>query len=144
VRMSAAAVASTVFFTVPLFLVRPNSTAERTTPPSAAANAPAVAAANLGSPLAPTAEITAPPAVNTVSVVTATELAVESTPVLQPLRAQPVRTRPHAQRSPVLKARANVRTDPAPSSFKRRLVRFFSGVGRYAVKPFPSINIKGD
>jgi len=139
VRMSAAAVASTVFFTVPLFLVRPNPSAQRSPEPPTPVAAPAIPAVSLDSQPAPPAEIAPPAVIKTVSVVTATELAPESTPVLQPVRAEAVLPRTHAQRSPVVSARANVKTNPAQSSFKHRLARFFSGVGKYAVKPFPTV-----
>jgi hypothetical protein len=137
-RMSAAAVASTVFFTVPLFLVRANPATQPAAPSPATAPAPAVVA-DLAPPSATTAEIASPPVANTVSVVTSTEFAVASKPALQPAR-------PHAraQRAPELRARANVSASPAQPSFKRRLVRFFSGIGKYTVKPFPTVNIKGD
>jgi hypothetical protein len=143
VRMSAAAVASTIFFTVPLFLVRSNGTAERTAQSPPTDSTPAVAATNLASPPAPSAEI-APPVPNTVSVVTATEFAVESTPALQSARAQSVRPRTPGERPSVLRARANVTAEPSATSFKHRLARFFSGVGKYTVKPFPTVTNSGN
>lgn len=144
VRMSAAAVASTVFFSMPLFLIRPEVAGQRTTPSASAGGTSAVVATNLAAPPAPSAEI-APSAVpNTVSVVTATEFAVESTPLLQSARGQAVRPRTTAERSPVLRARANGKAEPASPSFKHRLARFFSGVGKYAVKPFPTVTSSGN
>ena len=144
-RMSAAAVASTVFFTVPLFLVRTNSTPQPTTAQSpTTTGASTVAAASMATPPAPPAESARPAIADTVAVVTSTEFAVESTPVLQPNRAQSVRGRTQAQPSAVLRAQANVKRDPAQPSFKRRLARFFSGVGKYAVKPFPTVTNSGN
>lgn len=144
VRMSAAALASTVFFTVPLFLVRPNVTAERTAPSPSTTNPPAVIPTNLPSSPVSSSELATSPVPNTVSVVTATEVASESTPVLQSARAQSARPRTPIERSPVLRANANVKAEPAPSSFKHRLARFFSGVGKYAVKPFPTVTSSGN
>jgi hypothetical protein len=145
VRMSAAAVASTIFFTVPLFLVRSNGTAERTAQSPPTDSTPAAAATNLASAPAPSAQIAPPPTVpNTVSVVTATEFAVESTPALQSARAQSVRPRTPGERPSVLRARANVTAEPSAASFKHRLARFFSGVGKYTVKPFPTVTNSGN
>jgi hypothetical protein len=145
VRMSAAAVASTVFFTAPLFLVRPSPSPQAKDEPRPTLAASPVAAGDPAS--APAAIRDTPPAAtaDTVAVVTSTEFAVESTPALQSTHGQALRPRTSAQRSPVLRAHATVRTDPAQqSSFKHRLVRFFSGVGKYTVKPFPSVTTSGN
>jgi hypothetical protein len=144
VRMSAAAVASTIFFTVPLFLVRSNGTAERTAQSSSTDSTPAVVATNLASSPAPSAEIAPSSVPDTVSVVTATQFAVESTPALQSARAQSGRPRTPGDRPSVLRARANVKAEPSATSFKHRLARFFSGVGKYTVKPFPTVTSSGN
>jgi hypothetical protein len=146
-RMSAAAIASTVFFTVPLFLVRPNPPAKPSAQPPATLPAPAVVpdvaasstpATEIAPSPAPATEIAPSPAATKVSVVTSTEFAVASKPTLQPTRP-----RARVQRGPELRARANVGANPTQPTFKRRLVRFFSGIGKYAVKPFPTVNITG-
>jgi hypothetical protein len=134
VRMSAAAVASTVFFTVPIFLVRQNPTPQSEQPPATVPVAALVSQTAAPDQITPSSS-----PVTSVSVVTSTEFAIASTPVLQPA---PQRARPQSR--PDLRAHANVNTAPPQRSFTRRLARFFSGVGKYAVKPFPSINRSGN
>ena len=120
VRISAAAVASTVFFTVPMFLVRPPNAPP---PPRIASFAPA--------------QPTTPVDLNAVSVVTSTEVASVTTPSLQTNATG----RSRAAKPPQVRAR---RTSPAaPPSLGRRLVRFFAGKGKYNVKPFPTVSASG-
>jgi hypothetical protein len=142
VRISAAAVASTVFFTVPMFLVRPpNAPARvenRATPPRHLALA-ALSQPVTESQLPATSE-TAPSTpldVNVVSVVTTTEVASVTTPALQGNAA--ARSRP--AKPPQVRARAS--SPAATPSLSRRLARFFAGNGKYNVKPFPTVSTSG-
>jgi hypothetical protein len=138
-RMSAAAVASTVFFTVPMFLVRPQT--EPTAQPVVTAGTRFVA--ELSQPASPAAMPTEPttttPAVDSpnVTVVTSTERAAVTTPALQGGGALRVR----ASRPAELRAKGN--GPSASQSLSRRLARIISGTGKYSVKPFPTITTSG-
>jgi hypothetical protein len=131
VRISAAAVASTVFFTVPMFLVRPMDPAahieNHATPP------PDIALASSSEAAARSTALDG----NAVSVVTSTEFASATMPSLQGTAA----ARSHSAKSPQVRARAN--TPDAPHSLSRRLARFLAGNGKYNVKPFPTVNSSG-
>ena len=139
VRMSAAALASTVFFTVPMFLVRPNAAAP---PMQKSVTAPAsnMMLAGLSSPTPPSTPIEST-AVRTnteaVMVLTSTEFATASTPVLQGNSS----ARSRATRPAELRARTNTTT--SSPSLSRRLARFISGNGKYTIKPFPTVSTSG-
>ena len=144
-RISAAAIASTVFFTVPMFLVRPDQAPGRI---ESRANEPRdIALASLSEPTTQTGSPTelvvtpsAPIDTNVVSVVTATEFAVATTPAIQ--RNAVVRTR--SSKPAQVRARGNTPTVPAATpSLSRRLARFIAGSGRYNVKPFPTVSTSG-
>jgi hypothetical protein len=131
VRISAAAVASTVFFTVPMFLVRPGSPPahieSHTTSPHDVV---------LASSAEPPTRATALDG-NAVAVVTSTEFASATMPSLQGTAG----ARSHSVKPPQVRARANT---PEPAqSLSRRLVRFLAGNGKYNVKPFPTLNSSG-
>lgn len=142
VRISAAAVASTVFFTTPIFLVRPQPAAVRhetrapeprdgrvisSPEPANPSNSPVESDATPSKPLDE----------NVVSVVTSTEFASATIPSLQ----RSTSTRTQAGKPAQVRARAN---SPAPApSLGRRLVRFLAGKGKYNVKPFPTVNTSG-
>jgi len=141
VRISAAAVASTVFFTTPIFLVRPD-------PPPArhgqqAAERQPVVPARSAEPAAPSNAVpksdttSASLDEDAVSVVTSTEFASVTMPQLQ----SNTTTRPHAAKPPQVRARGN--SPASPPSLSRRLARFFAGNGKYNVKPFPTVNSSG-
>jgi hypothetical protein len=132
-RMSGAAVVSTVFFAVPMFLARPNVARPEARPALQVASMmpDAVAAGNPDSFLPANAP-------NTVSVVTSTEVAAVTTPVLQPPAAAP---RQRASGGTV-EARASGNA-PAATPFGRRLARLIAGKGRYGVRPFPSVSTSG-
>jgi hypothetical protein len=137
-RMSGAAVVSTVFFAVPMFLERP-SLARIEPPPAggAASIVPDVVAADKPA-LSLVASAPATVSVNTVSVVTSTEVAEVTTPVLQRAAAAPRR---HVS---VERIQARARADaPAAIPFGRRLARLIAGNGRYGVRPFPSVGTPG-
>jgi hypothetical protein len=139
-RMSGAAVVSTVFFAVPMFLVRPTVTR-----PDARAAMPATPATISGDVTGKPATVSEarlpdPVSVDTVSVVTSTEVAVVTTPVLQ-LAAAPTAPR---RRAPAALIQARARSNaPAATPFGRRLARLIAGNGRYGVRPFPSVNTPG-
>jgi hypothetical protein len=144
-RISAAAVASTVFFTVPMFLVRPH---QAPSPIQSRANEPGdITLASLsepttptGSPSEPEATPSAPIDTNVVSVVTATEFAVATTPAIQGTAIVRTRSSKPAQ----VRARANTPAAPAVTpSLSRRLARFIAGSGKYNVKPFPTVSTSG-
>ena len=138
VRMSAAALASTVFFTVPMFLVRPNAPAP-SMQKSVTAPASNMMLAGLSSPTPSTPIESAAVRTTTqaVMVLTSTEFAAATTPVLQGNSSARSRTtRP---------AELRARTDPtaASPSLSRRLARFISGNGKYTIKPFPTVSTSG-
>lgn len=131
VRISAAAVASTVFFTVPMFLVRPS-------PPPARIESHTTSPRDivLARSAEPPARATALDA-HAVSVVTSTEFASATMPSLQGTAG----TRSHSAKPPQVRARGNI---PEPAqSLSRRLARFLAGNGKYNVKPFPTVNSSG-
>lgn len=133
VRISAAAIASTVFFTVPLFLIRPQ-------PPEKSEARDIVRAAGVDAKPAsdPTLAASAVHAeTNTVSVVTSTEFARATRPALQKTVTAARTTKP----APRLRARAS--TSGAAPSLSRRVVRFIAGSGKYSVKPFPTVGTAG-
>ena len=145
VRISAAAVASTVFFTVPMFLVRPQPAATRI---ESRAAEPRVALAGLAddpsprsnSPTDAVPKPSAPPVVDepAVSVVTSTEIAVATTPAFRGSTPGRFWSGKPAQ----VRARTNTPTPDTPS-LKRRLARFIAGDGKYNVKPFPTVSTSG-
>ena len=142
VRISAAAVASTVFFTVPMFLVRPHPAAAPIE--SRAAEPRDMTLAGLTQPSRPNLspksvpKHSAAPVDEPVSVVTSTEIAVATTPAFQ----SSATARPRSAKPAQVRARANT---PAPDtpSLKRRLARFIAGDGKYNVKPFPTVGTSG-
>jgi hypothetical protein len=71
-----------------------------------------------------------------VSVITSTEFAIATTPVLQNSTA-----RSRSATSPATRS-ARTPSDPPPS-LSRRLGRFITGSGKYNVKPFPTVNTSG-
>ena len=137
-RMSGAAVVSTVFFAVPMFSTRPSVARPETRVPIMMPNVMpgAVAVGKPDTHLPVSALDTV--SLDTVSVVTSTEVAAVSTPVLRPSAPAP-RRRPAVE--PV-QARARP-TAPAATPLGRRLARIIAGDGRYGVRPFPSVGTSG-
>ena len=141
-RMSGAAVVSTVFFTVPMFVARTTVARPEARPVVEVASVmPEPVAAGKPDTFLPTSAPD-PVSPDTVSVVRSTEMAVVTTPALQS-PAAPARRRASAG---AIQARARV-TAPAPASapapFGRRLARLIAGTGRYGVRPFPSVGTSG-
>ncbi len=143
VRISAAAVASAVFFTVPMFLVRPHHSPTRIA--SRAAERSDITVASLSEPAARSSSPTdtaVPPAsvdANAVSVITSTEFAAATTPGLQ----RNTIAQPRANKPTLLRAQAKTPVAAPAPSLRRRLARFIAGNGKYNVKPFPTVNISG-
>jgi hypothetical protein len=137
-RMSGAAVVSTVFFAVPMFLARPSVT--RPEPGAAMTATRSMMPDGVpGSPDTVTpASVPDSVSVATVSVVTTTEVAVVTTPVLQASATAPRRRAP----AELVQARARNNT-PAATPFGRRLARLIAGSGKFGVRPFPSVNTSG-
>ena len=139
-RMSGAAVVSTVFFTVPMFVARPTVARPDPRPGVEVASLmPEPVAAGKPDTLLP-ASGPDPVSPDTVSVVRSTETAVVTTPALQSPAAPPRRRAPAG----VIQARARV-TAPAsaPAPLGRRLARLIAGTGRYGIRPFPSVSTSG-
>lgn len=130
-RMSGAAVVSTVFFAVPMFLSRPDVARPQV---RSVVQAPDAVAASEPDILLPVSSVS----VDAVSVVTSTELATVTTPALQePARAP--RRRVSAEQ---LQARSRANAPPA-TPFGRKLARLIAGSGRYGIRPFPSVSTSG-
>ncbi len=123
VRMSGAALVSTVFFSIPLFVERP-----------------AVARADIPQPAK--AEV-APQ----VSVVVSESIVKVSTPVLvSTAGTTPVPMQPAVRRATPRPAQAPQRAALAPTAIKplaKRLGRLLVGSGRYEVRPFPAPGTSG-
>ncbi len=141
VRISAAAVASTVFFSVPLFLVRPHAAPAQTE--SRASERQELVLAKTSEPQTHSSAAPAPTVVraatdaSVVSVVTSTEFAEATTPSLQNT------TTPRLRGGKPAEVRARANTGATPPSLSRRFARFIAGTGKYNVKPFPTVNTSG-
>jgi len=133
-RMSGAAVVSTVFFAVPMFSSRPPVARPGARVAIMMPDAVAVRKPDTHLP------VSAPDTVSldTVSVVTSTEVAAVTTPVLQP--SAPAPRRRGAVEPVQARARPNA---PAATAMGRRLARIIAGDGRYGVRPFPSVSTPG-
>jgi hypothetical protein len=144
VRLSAAAVASTVFFTVPMFLAHPREAVSQVEDRHAA---PAeVGTSGVSHAVAAPVSPANTPRTSTdenadVSVVTSMEFALATAPLIQSPGAVP---RPRSNNPGQLRARANTAApNSSTSSFGRRMARFFAGSGKYNVRPFPTIATSG-
>ena len=117
-RMSGAAVVSTVFFSIPLFVARPEVARVDVTQPAKAEVAPQV------------------------SVVVSESIVPVSTPVLVArATTAPVPTQPAVRRATARPAQAQQRAALTPTAIKplaKRLARLLAGSGRYEVRPFPT------
>jgi len=142
VRLSAAAVASTVFFTVPMFLAHPQERVSQVgdhRPGLAEVATASVPNAPASSASGSTTSSTSADDAGDVSVVTSMEFALATTPGMEsPTTAMRTRTGKPAQ----LRARANT-APPSSTSFGRRVGRFIAGSGKYNVRPFPTIATSG-
>ena len=138
--MSGAAVVSTVFFTIPMFVARPTVARPEARPGLEVASVmPEPVAPRKPDTLLP-ASAPDPVSPDTVSVVRSTETAIVTTPALQ----SPAALARRRASAGVIQARARVAAPPsAPALFGRRLARLIAGTGRYGVRPFPSVSTSG-
>ena len=132
-RMSGAALVSTIFFSVPMFVGHPDSARLR----GSAEQAQPIAAA-AGSAAAPAASAE-------VAVVFSDAVAQVTIPQLQGLSA-PASPRTRTVRQNAMAVKLGPRPQPASSAGKplaRRLGRLIAGTGRYEVRPFPTVGTSG-
>lgn len=144
-RLAVAAVASSVFFSLPMLLAQPRSAADGNAPAPSVKVAEEIAVAGVSTPVTtanpPQAEPSSSRQADIVAVVTSTEWARITRPALAP-SATPEKT---SARS--IEARARVTPPPPtatqPATFSRRLGRFLKGDGKYDPKPFPTVTTSG-
>jgi hypothetical protein len=130
VRMSAAAVVSTIFFSIPLFLARPDARQQAAAAPVSRPEVMTTGSRGANQPQ-PTDDAGVP-AADSVGVTRSTVIVSVTRPVLQASLRRTVPAMTQARQRP---------EPPAP--FSRRLARFIAGNGKYEVKPFPSLNTPG-
>jgi hypothetical protein len=135
-RMSGAAVVSTIFFGVPMFIGRPDATRVQT-----------VASQDQQAPVtvAPSQPLTVAP---TVVVVVSDAVAQTTTPMLEalPAAAPRVPATPPRRHTLVATGSERQRPDGTASSVEplaKRIGRLLAGTGRYEVKPFPTVSTSG-
>jgi hypothetical protein len=141
-RLAVAAVASSVFFSLPMFLVPARSANRADTRNPSVRISEQIAVAGVSEPTAtanpPQAETTEPLHADVVAVVTSTALAQISKPVVATAEKPSVRPAE-------LRARVNapVSAPPQSATLGRRLARLIAGDGRYGPKPFPTVGTSG-
>lgn len=143
-RLAVAAVASSVFFSLPMLLAQPRSAADAAQTPSVKV-AEEIAVAGVSEPVTtanpPHAETSNPRRADIVAVVTSTESARITRPLLTPAAAS---EKPSGQ---PIQVRARVTPPPSaptePATLSRRLGRFLKGDGKYDPKPFPTVTTSG-
>jgi hypothetical protein len=131
--MSGAAVVSTIFFGVPMFVGRPDAVRVQTL---------------TGHEQQPRARADVPLATEpAVVVVIADAVAQTTTPMLETIPAAAPRTRTMNPPRQTLAAVAERQRPPVASSsgkpLAKRLGRLLAGSGRYEVKPFPTVSTSG-
>ena len=135
-RMSGAAVVSTIFFAVPMFIGRPDvgrlqAIAEHAQAAHAVGDTAAVPSGSAPAP--------------EVAVVFSDAVATVTTPELEELAPPPV-PRARSVRQNAMAARPGPRAQVAPAAGRplaRRLGRLIAGSGRYEVRPFPTVGTSG-
>jgi hypothetical protein len=136
-RMSGAAVVSTIFFGVPMFVGRPDASRVQV-PPALVQLSPAPAV---------TPDIGVERRDTDVAVVFSEAVAQVSTPKLGGARTPLVRParQPRASRRnpPALAAAAEPGASQGGTPLARRLGRLLAGSGRYQVRPFPTVGTSG-
>jgi len=143
-RLAVAAVASSVFFSLPMLLVpaRSADSADTDTPSVRIAEQIAVAGVSEPTTTANPPQVETPNTLqsNVVAIVTSTAVARISTPAVATLdektSVRPVQLRARVNSSP-----ASAPTQPATLS--RRLARIIAGDGKYGPKPFPTVTTSG-
>ena len=144
-RLAVAAVASSVFFSLPIVLARQGSAADANTPTPSVKVAEEIAIAGVSEPITaaipPRTDAQSPRVADAVAVVTSTKAARITRPVLtSPVAPDKTSVRPVQVRARVSPP-PSAPTQPAPLS--RRLGRFLTGDGKYDPKPFPTITTSG-
>jgi len=148
-RFAAAVAVSSVFFSVPLFVI-----GARSAPSHPEATAPSVtvaqevAIASVSEPVVSSTpdqlEVPSPPHRRTVSVLRSTEVAQATSPAL--VRPNQVAAAANRMTTQPVQLRARTQTPPTPvqpPKLTRRLARFIAGDGKYNVKPFPTVGTSG-
>jgi hypothetical protein len=138
-RMSGAAVVSTIFFGVPMVVGRPDASRLQTTSAQvqssrAQSAAPTVAVEQHDTDVSVVFS-------EAVAQVTVPELERAPTPVLREARAARM-----TRSTPAAVAPSAARSQPAPAgpALARRLGRLLAGSGRYEVRPFPTVGTSGN
>jgi hypothetical protein len=138
-RFAVAAVVSSVFFSLPMFLAPAPSAADTSATTSKVKVAEEIAIAGVSEPVAieHPAETGIPSSNQSVIVVTSSEVARISRP--------PVATSGRVSARPVqVRAKAQSPETPAQQKLSRRLARFIAGDGKYgSPKPFPTVPSSG-
>ena len=135
-RMSGAALVSTIFFAVPMFVSRPDSAHIQDTPPSLS-NEAARAGTQPAAPRDTQVSVVVSEAVAQVTVP-----ALEGSLVAAPRPARLTRYPRRIEASPRPDQRADAERSSSPP-LARRLGRLIAGTGRYEVRPFPTVSSPG-
>ena len=145
-RLAVAALASSVFFSLPIVLARPQTATGADAPISSVRVSEEIAIAGVSEPVAaatPTqAETQTPHHTDAVAVITSTKVVRITRPGLSPSPAS-------ADKAPARPIQVRARVSPSPSApaqpatLSRRLGRFLTGDGKYDPKPFPTITTSG-
>jgi hypothetical protein len=144
-RLAGAAVASSVFFSLPIVLARPGSAAEADVRTASVKVAEETAIAGVSAPVAaviPSRTDTQSPRVaDAVAVVTSTKTA----PITRPVLALPIAPDQTSVRPVQVRARVSRPPSPPtqPATLSRRLGRLLAGDGKYDPKPFPTVTTPG-
>jgi hypothetical protein len=146
-RLAVAAVASSVFFSLPIVLAGPQTAAAGTSaPPPSVRVSEEIAIAGISEPVAAAtpaqADTDTAKHADAVAVVTSTKVVRITRPSLSPLPASEEKT---AARPIQVRARVNPSssTPTQPATLSRRLGRFLTGDGKYDPKPFPTVSTSG-
>jgi hypothetical protein len=138
-RISGAALVSTIFFAVPMFIGRPDATAIRVQPAPQSRDTLTAAVQPDDAPAGTAVSVVVS---ETVAQVTVPELQTPASSTARPVRA--ARFTRRAGAPPPANQRAQVAPAPATATpLARRLGRLIAGTGRYEVRPFPTIGSPG-
>ena len=143
-RLGVAALASSVFFALPIALARPGSAAEANTPTPSVKVAEQIAIAGVSSPVTATipspTDAQDPRVAEAVVVVTSTKTARITRPAVGVPAPDKTAVRP-------IQLRARITAPPSaptqPPTLSRRLGRLLTGDGKYDPKPFPTVTTSG-
>jgi len=145
-RFAVAAVVSSVFFSLPMFLAPAPSAADTNATTPTVKVAEQIAIAGVSEPVAtahPAAET--PVSNQSVEVVTSTSIAVVTSPEVARISRPPLATSGRVPARPAqVRAKAQSPETPAQPTLSRRVARFIAGDGKYGPpKPFPSVTTSG-